>query len=354
MSSTDLPSVAEPAALTATMREAGVLASGVVSDIIVISDRPMLLSRIIRLGVSYSGAAPNAPETLILKTPMPAFAKTLWRGGRHEVDFYRGLARLMPAGLVPCSYGGAWDEAALTWHLLLEDLTDTHQTATPWPVPPALPHAEGIVRALARLHAAWWDDPRLGVSIGSFATADERAERSRIFAGRYERFADYMGDRLSADRRAVYELLMAATPRLAERYVSRRNLSILHGDAHVWNFLVPKVAGHDDVRAFDFDQWRIGVPANDLAYMLALQLYPDRRARIERPLLDIYHQTLVAAGVAGYDRAALDDDYRLAVLLHVAEPVSQWAIQLPPVIWWNNLERIFLAFDDLRCRALLD
>ncbi|WP_257167944.1 ecdysteroid 22-kinase family protein [Bradyrhizobium sp. SRS-191] len=354
MCSTGLPSVAAPAALTATMREAGVLASGVVSDVAVISDRPMLVSRIIRLAVSYRGAAADAPETLILKTPMPAFAKTLWRGGRHEVDFYRGLARLMPAGLVPGSYGGAWDEAALTWHLLLEDLTDTHQTATPWPMPPALLHAEGIVRALARLHAAWWDDPRLGVSIGSFTTADERAERARTFAGHYQRFADDMGDRLSADRRAVYERLMAATPRLAERHVSRRNLSILHGDAHVWNFLVPKASGRDDVRAFDFDQWRVGVPANDLAYMLALQLYPERRARIERPLLDIYHRTLAAEGVTGYDRTALDHDYRLAVLWHVAKPVWQWAIQIPPVIWWNNLERIFLAFDDLGCRELLD
>ncbi|WP_315803815.1 phosphotransferase [Bradyrhizobium sp. SZCCHNS3002] len=354
MSSTDLPSVAEPAALTATMREAGVLQSGAVSDVAVISDRPMLLSRIIRLGLSYRGAAPDAPKALILKIPMPAFAKTLWRGGRHEVNFYRDLARLMPTGLVPGSYGGAWDEAALTWHLLLEDLTDTHQTATPWPLPPSLPQAEGIVRALARLHAAWWDDPRLGVSIGSFATADERDERGRTFAGHYQRFADQLGDRLSADRRAVYERLMAATPRLSERYLSRRNLSILHGDAHVWNFLVPKAADSDDVRAFDFDQWRIGVPANDLAYMIALQIYPDRRARMERPLLDRYHQTLVAGGVTGYDRAALDQDYRLAVLWHIAQPVRQWAIQLPPVIWWNNLERIFLAFDDLGCRELLD
>ncbi|MFC5324020.1 phosphotransferase [Bradyrhizobium oligotrophicum] len=354
MTSTDLPPAAEPAALTATMREAGVLDKGAVAEVSVISDRPMLISRIIRLGLTYDGAAPNAPRTLILKLAMPAFAKTLWRGGRHEVSFYRELAGLMPKGLVPASYGGAWDEAAFTWHLLLEDLTDTHQTATQWPLPPALPQAEAIVRALARLHAAWWDDPRLGVSIGSFATADERAGRSLTFAGHYQRFADQLGDRLSADRRAVYERLMAATPRLSERYLSRRNLSIAHGDAHVWNFLVPKAADSDDVRAFDFDQWRIGVPANDLAYMIALHLYPERRARIERPLLDGYHQTLVAHGVAGYDRAALDQDYRLAVLLHVAQPVWQWAIQIPPVIWWNNLERIFLAFDDLGCRELLD
>jgi hypothetical protein len=30
-------------------------------------------------------------------------------------------------------------------------------------------------------------------------------------------------------------------------------------------------------------------------------------------------------------------------------PVNQEAIDIPPVIWWNNLERILLAVDDLGC-----
>jgi hypothetical protein len=189
MTATDLPSAAEPAALTATMREAGVLDRGAVSDVSVISDRPMLISRIIRLALTYQGEAPDAPQTLILKVPLPAFAKTLWQGGRHEVNFYRKPARVMPPRLVPGCFGGGWDKGALTWHLLLEDLTETHQTATQWPVPPALPEAKAIVRALARLHAAWWDDPRLGVSIGSFATPEETTKHSEVFAGHYRRFA---------------------------------------------------------------------------------------------------------------------------------------------------------------------
>jgi hypothetical protein len=34
-------------------------------------------------------------------------------------------------------------------------------------------------------------------------------------------------------------------------------------------------------------------------------------------------------------------------------PLAQHAIGIPAVIWWNNLERIHLAVDDLRCRAPL-
>ena len=34
-------------------------------------------------------------------------------------------------------------------------------------------------------------------------------------------------------------------------------------------------------------------------------------------------------------------------------PLWQFANDIPPVIWWNNFERIMLAVDDLECRRLL-
>jgi hypothetical protein len=44
--------------------------------------------------------------------------------------------------------------------------------------------------------------------------------------------------------------------------------------------------------------------------MMTLHWYLDHRHRHERRLLDRYHATLLAHGVGGYDRRALDDDYR--------------------------------------------
>jgi hypothetical protein len=35
-------------------------------------------------------------------------------------------------------------------------------------------------------------------------------------------------------------------------------------------------------------------------------------------------------------------------------PIWQALNDIPPVIWWNNLEHIFAAVDDLGCRDLLD
>ena len=52
-------------------------------------------------------------------------------------------------------------------------------------------------------------------------------------------------------------------------------------------------------------------------------------------------------------RRALQEDYRLSVLWQILTPVWHHAARIPPVIWWNNLERIHMAVDDLGCRELL-
>jgi hypothetical protein len=347
-----LPSAANAENLATALRRYGVLGDACVSDVVVENMRPTILSQIFRLRLTYDGAAPEAPRTVILKTRHPGRRDTAWNGGRHEVAFYTDIAPLMPTRLVPHCFDAHWDAAANSWHLLLEDLNESHVIATAWPLPPTQHQCETILGALARFHAAWWDDPRLGSSVGTRRSAADIERFVGDFAQAFARFVDRAGDCLSADRRALYERWPIVAPRVITRYQHQRNLTIAHGDAHVWNAFVPRDGG-DDVRLFDWDGWRIAMASGDLAYMMAMHWYPDRRRLMERSLLDRYHATLLAHGVRDYDRQALDDDYRLSVLWNITQPVWQATQDIPPVIWWNNMERIFLAFDDLGCRDLL-
>ena len=204
--------------------------------------------------------------------------------------------------------------------------------------PGSMPHG-GTIRGWAARSA------RGGTRAASDRMLQELAEH-------LARFVDRLGDCLSHERRTLYERLLDAGPRLLQRYHTHRNVTLIHGDAHVWNVFLPRDGG-DDLRLFDWDGWRIGIATSDLAYMMALHWYPDRRHRLEPALLDRYHATLLAHGVRGYDRPSLDDDYRWAVLWQMATPVWQAAYDIPPVIWWNHMERIFLAIDDLGCREML-
>ena len=346
-----LPKAARAEDLTDALRKSGSLGDGRVCEVVVEAERSTILSKIIRLRLSYEGSAIDAPRSLIVKTGLPERADAKWSAGRREVAFYNQVAAVMKAPLTPRCFEAVWNAETNDWHLLLEDLTDTHFIATAWPLPPTMNDAKRIVGARARLHAQWWDDPRLGVSIGTWLANDD--EQLRQFAAEFSRFVDRVGDRLPYERRRLFEGLIDAAPRLNKRYHSHRNATIIQGDSHIWNIFLPKQGADDGIRIFDWDSWRLDVGTDDLAYMMALHWYPDLRRAFERPLLDHYHAELVAHGVNGYDRRALDDDYRLSVLWQIATPVWQAANNIPPWIWWNNLGRTFLAVDDLACRELL-
>jgi Ecdysteroid kinase-like family len=343
-----LPDTVNACLITAALQRCGALRNEVVPHVAVESTRDTILSRIARLSLEYDGDGGHAPKTLILKTGRPERRGGGWKAGHQEVAFYRDVAKAMTLPLVPRCFAAHWDEATEDWHLLLEDLGDSHFIATAWPLPPTLAQCEQIVEALGRFHACWWNDARLGASIG---TLRDDAAIARLLKDLTRHFASF-ADALPRERRLVYERLFAAGPQLLKRSYAQCNLTILHGDAHVWNCFLPRDGGAD-VRLFDWDGWRVGLAATDLAYMMAVHWYPDRRHRMEQHLLDRHHATLLAEGVTGYDRKALDDDYRWAVLWQITLPVFQAGHGIPPVIWWNNLERIWLAFEELGCRELL-
>ena len=283
--------VLDPVHLSALLRAAGELDNDQIAQVVVESERQTLVSTTRRLRVDLDGGSRRL--RLFLKAPRTDSGIDITSS--REAAFYMHVAPLSPPDLLPRCFDAADGDAA-GWHVLLEDLTDSHEVVTEWPIPP-----------------------------------------------------------LPVERRHVVERLMANASRLfAERYLPRRRLTIVHGDAHVWNALCPKDPARGDVRLIDWDGWRIGVAARDLAYMIALHWYPDRRRRFERRCLEHYHAILVESGVHGYDFDALWLDYRRSVLCHVMTPIWQAAIKLGPWIWFGHFERTMMAVDDLGCLELLD
>lgn len=311
---------------------------------------PALVSSVRRLRLDYDRRPEGAPRSIIAKTSRPE--RSAGTAGRREVAFYRDVAPHTPPDLLARCYDAEWNETSNEWHLLMQDLGDTHSLSPRWPLPPTEAQCRAILTAWARFHATWWDDQRLGVSIGQHQDETTTGTFARETAARFAPFADLMGDRLTPARRALFERLLEAIPRLFARHRSRRNVTIIHGDAHAWNVLLPKDE-NGDVRLFDWSDWRVSIATNDLAYMMATHWYPDRRRRLEQPLLDHYHETLLAHGLSGYGRQNLAADYRLSVLLQLVTPVWQYSFNIPAGIWWSHHERTMLAVDDLACQELL-
>ena len=75
-----------PESLTMALKRAGALGDGRVCSVAADNARSTVLSRIVRLRVSYEGEAAGAPATLILKTGLPERMTGEWSGGRREVE----------------------------------------------------------------------------------------------------------------------------------------------------------------------------------------------------------------------------------------------------------------------------
>jgi thiamine kinase-like enzyme len=341
-----------PAWLTDVLRDHGTLADGRVTEVAVEAPRTTLVSSVATVRVAYAPPVPaGVPTRLFLKMTRDGLAlETFQPVGLAEVEFYRTVAPLMAEPPVPRCYDAAFDAASGRFHLLLEDLSETHAVVSDWPLPPTDAQCEGIVETYARFHAAWWDDPRLGHGVGALL---DLGRYTQVLAESVGRFVDFLGERLSRERRARYERMLGASARLARRHLTGKHVTLVHNDAHVWNLLYPRSGVTRDVRLIDWDSWRPRIAARDLAYMMAVHWYPDRRRRCEADLLRRYHAALETHGVRGYALDALRDDYRLAVVEHLSLPVFQWAAKLGSWIWWGHLERIMLAFEDLGCEELL-
>ncbi len=347
---------ATPEWLTGVLRARGVLRRGRVTTVRS-TRQPTLASIAAHLEIGYSkGASRSAPARLFLKIEAPDPRAAPGAGGR-EVELYTavaGAAGDLP--IAPC-YDAVHRAEDGRSHLLLADLSATHGQ-TPWPLPPTRSECEQAVECLGRLHAGFWEDPRLARDIGAAPSRQRLSDGVRRLEETFRGFADFLGDRLSPSGRALYERVLAALPALWERryrdlYDRRHALTLLHGDAHSWNFLYPREPGRDGVRIIDWQAWRPGRGTDDLAYMIALHWYPERRKTLEADLLRRYHETLLRHGVAGYGWDACWTDYRESAVGNLSIPVWQWSVGVPPNVWWPHLERALLAFEDLGCSELL-
>jgi hypothetical protein len=303
--------------------------------------------------VAYAGKPPAAaPTRLFLKLPLPG-VEVSRQMLREEVRFYQAHGDDARLPLVRC-FDAVHDGDDGGAHLLLEDLSETHSTPPP-PLPPSLPHAQSMIDALLRFHLRWWESPELGVSVGERWSAETARRAVELAEQSYGRFCDLVGDLWSPRRRRVYESVLESWPRLLSRLVDQPNLTLIHGDAHGWNCLLPNDPRRHPAYLVDLGTSRIRPPTNDLAYFMALMWFPDVRERWERPLLERYHRGLLEAGVEGYSRESFQWDYRFAVIVHLFTPVFQACGGIVgPSTWWYSIERITAAFHDLGCAELLD
>jgi hypothetical protein len=299
--------------------------------------------QLFRLHVQYAGGGrQDRPKRLFFKLGKSS----------KEFFFYDTIAcRMSSPPLVQC-YFAAYDPGSDQTCLLLEDLSGTHYQ-TEWPLPPSAQLCSQTVQELAKIHAQWWQEARLEIDFRPVIPPGRAwIERRALAREKLPEFMDFLGDRLAPARRQVYEDLLASPAQQWEKGKNAPQQTLLHGDMHVWNVFYP-LDPKGSLYFFDWNMWDAGCPTDDLAYMMAVHWYPERRQWLEGELLKVYHQKLVECGVTNYAWEELQNDYRESVIRSLLIPVWQWVRGIEAGVWWSHLERICLAFEDLKCGDLI-
>lgn len=307
------------------------------------------------LEIGYSGdAPPAAPQRLYLKVGSDLSHPL---AGQREIAFYTAIAPQMPVPPAVHCYDAAYDVEKGNYHLLLEDVSASHRVAHP-EEPVSRADATLMLDALAKLHTYWWDHMWLGQEIGTWPTAESiRADFDRL-AGAWAGYTEFVGDRISAEQWAMYYQVLSHYPAiLQQRMAERKNLTIVHNDAHAGNFLLPREAARQRVYLVDWQQWSIGVGPWDAAYLIALFWPAERRAVMEQSLVQEYHARLQAYGGLEYDWETCWRDYRLGAIGNLLVPLWAWV----DGTWtehtshhrWRQVEMATRAFEDLKCAELL-
>ncbi|HKY43184.1 MAG TPA: phosphotransferase [Pyrinomonadaceae bacterium] len=310
-----------------------------VTDLAIDLELETPISKLVFLKVAYSAEAPaDLPRHLVVKSPL--------KTEHSEVQFYRKLAPLMETPPVVHCLAALED----TCTIVLEDLRPTHDHP-PWPLPPSRIQCERAVEALACVHAQWWESPKLGQQVGKPHTTESLTTMVKGIASHLPSFIDTLGDAFTLEARKIYERVFSSSLKPWLRLTNRHALTVIHGDAHAWNFLFPR-AGDGPAFLFDWQLWHVDVGARDLAFLM-VHWYPNRRRELERPLIRQYYEAILARDVNNYAFDELWLDYRRCAVRNLTLPIIFWERGMKPEFWWHRLQAALEAYRDLDCDELL-
>ncbi len=98
---------------------------------------------------------------------------------------------------------------------------------------------------------------------------------------------------------------------LAHFLDERPRFVLVHGDYRLDNLMI---GPGSDVSGIDWQTLSVGLPARDLAYLLATSLTAAQRHEAEADLISSYYEALLGHGVTGYSAQDCFKDYRLGML----------------------------------------
>ena len=290
----------------------------------VIGQEKGFLSVTARVAIDYDGAAPDAPRSLVVKIEPPAgaFRDAERRSDAfpREIRFYREMAPGLTLRLPRILFADTGDDGSA---LVMEDLTELESVDQLH----GLRHEQVIatVRAIARLHAAYWDND-------ARAALDWMPEHDHFFddgfVEHWPRFVESYELRIGRAALRLGERVCAKKAWLEER-IAARPTGVAHGDLRADNLLFTPGERAAEPVILDWQLASRTLAAIDVARVMGGSEPAAERSGHQIEVCAAWHEALVAHGVRDYPLEAALDDFRLAALYCLFVPVKGFYVAGP-------------------------
>ena len=284
--------------MTEIMRSSGELGSD--ESVIAVSatsfgDDGGLLSFLYRVSLDYSDGA-SGPATVVVKFPTDdpnqrGIADALGFFNR-ECVFYNVVAPTAPFHC-PTIYGQAQEDGTTDFVIVMEDLG--YMDRIDQVVGANREQSEIVLRALAKLHAHYWEHDDLDELSATFLPIDNPVYHAAL--------PDVFGAGWAALKVNAPELLDSGVEKFGDNYAAHlpdmlaalnTPRTLLHGDYRSDNLLLDQ---DGNLAVVDFQITSTGNCAFDIAYFLSSSITPEVRNEHGEHLLRVYHDTLTSEGV---------------------------------------------------------
>jgi hypothetical protein len=312
-----------PAWLTEALRDGGLAAD---IEVAAVEIHPLgtqgvgFLSGLAQLRLTYVKPAPDAPASIVAKFPTAGDTREIgnsFHAYEREIRFYREIAPRSRVRTLRC-YGTTLDERQGAFVLLLEDGTGYRAGDQVR----GLGHreAEACIRAIAPFHAQWWRQPELDHLTWMPL---ENMDLLHQFDQAWPEFRARFSPELTPAELAVGEHICHHGAKLIE-LIGRRPHTLVHWDYRADNLLFDDASADSPVVVLDWQLTERSLGAYDIARLIGGSLR-DPRPEYRR-LVGLWHELLVAGGVADYDPEAAWADFRTSLLTLLYNPVSFFKI----------------------------
>jgi hypothetical protein len=272
-----------------------------------------------------------------------------------ETRFYRDLRDGLDLETITAYFAEHLDGPS-QFVILAEDITLRGAVVPDAVAGLTVEQVDQLLATLSRIHAPFWDSPRL-------RDDGDLAWLNHPLTGRFAEFLRTNGFaiiRMFLDQLPYKKALLDVTGEDADsmesafwklqEFVAADPITLLHGDPHPRNtYALPD----GSVGVLDWQLVRRGSWVHDVGYALIGALQPDARRAHERDLLDAYRGRLADAGVEVPERDHMWTAYRRSpawgFCMWAITPDQMYSVEVVTAV----LGRFAEAYSDLGTGALL-